>query len=174
MALQLRRLRSLVVALALAVLVVWPFVHRYLQPQYDFDCWKLFGFGMYAAPTPRFYVSIEDPTQPGRVELTPPEESRVALREFGFEAMSLGRFVDADAFARRAIEWFPDAPAIRLRHERTWVRAGTDRVGLWVRYWDVVRNGDGTVTVTPSEDDIDVDWVAGAEVQSVPFVPNFN
>ena len=104
-------LKRTLVYTALAALTVWPAVHIWLVKSYGVSAWKLGGWGMYAAPRPKFVGLEVFYREPGMREYQrlrqAGEPVTAASRSFIERYRWLGMLASPDDFARRLLKMNP-------------------------------------------------------------------
>ena len=123
----------------LALIMVWPFVHRGLVVSAGVNPWKLFGFGMYCTP---YTVKVQlgsasgNRIRPIPVENVPPRH-REALRFFEQRRASLGTLYSHEELARYLAKDLPPAERFFILIEVTTLDPATASLKTGVEMYPV-------------------------------------
>ena len=110
--------RRLVLAFLVCV-AAWPLAHRFLVARFEIDPWRLGGWAMYCTPKLQVEVALV-PERAGRpIELDLPPSLREEANRFAGRRAVLGRFVNPDVLARRALDRLEaDSVVVTIQHDR--------------------------------------------------------
>jgi hypothetical protein len=107
----------------LAAVAVWPAAHHVLARRYHFNPWKLFGWAMYAAPTPLVEVRFAELID-GRARAIPlSDDLRAAVAAWADRRLLWGEWLAPEDLARALSSG----------------RAGTQRILIQVRLFTLDR-----------------------------------
>jgi hypothetical protein len=123
-----RALERTIAAILLAV-AVWPIAHLVLVARFEVDPWELFGWGMYAAPSPQVQIRLEQLYEGRSLVVRPSDATLEALNEFARLRTRLGRFVSLDATADEVLALEPQMEGVALVLRRWSLDRETARFG---------------------------------------------
>lgn len=107
-----------IVAAVLALLAVWPLVHRLLVARYDISPWRFFGWAMYCQPAVRLIVDTRVHLDGRELELADAlADSSELMRqrfEFAERRQIWGELLPPDDLARRILDAVPRAQAVEV------------------------------------------------------------
>lgn len=118
------RTRRIGVGALLVLYLLWPLVHQQLVFRYRIDPWKLAGWAMYSAPSPRVRVTLvglDAAEQRARIDPRTPAGLARTVEDFAARRRTLGLFIEPEGIARKLVEIYPD--------HRQWTVV-VDQVGL--------------------------------------------
>ena len=136
------RARFLVTIVALVV--VWPLVHRGFVSAYDVNPWKLGGFAMYTTATPPVLVVAFEPRGEGGIPLDRgrlPTHVEQSLQRFEARRHVLGNLVRPDEFAAQVLQSRPDLDRVVVLVQRMVLDPSTARMSARTVHYTYDGNG---------------------------------
>lgn len=109
--------RARFVVALVAVVVVWPLLHRAIVAAYDVNPWKLGGFAMYTTATPPVLTVAFEPRGEGGVPIDRrelPAYVQQTLLAFEKRRHVLGNLARPDDFASQVLQARPDLSLIHI------------------------------------------------------------
>lgn len=117
------------IALILVAVAAWPIAHRVLVARFEVDPWELFGWGMYATPSPQVQVRLEQLYEGRSLIVRPSDATLKVLNEFAQRRTRLGRFVSLDSTAEEILALEPQMEGVALLVRRWSLDQETARFG---------------------------------------------
>jgi hypothetical protein len=106
--------RKQALALLVCLLALWPAVHLWLSARYEIDPWELFGWGMYALPSPQVHIRLEQLVDSRPLIVRPSDETRALLDELARARTRFGQLVSLEDTASRILTHEPQMQGIVL------------------------------------------------------------
>lgn len=98
------------------LLMVWPFIHRYLVDAYDINPWEFWGIAMYCTPH-HCRVELFDHSSGDPIRIDQPSmrsEVRREVRSFQYSRSDLGQFLSPRELSRTILAEYPDITDLEI------------------------------------------------------------
>lgn len=98
------------------LLMVWPFIHRYLAEVYDINPWEFWGIAMYCTPHHcRVELFDHSSGEPARIDQPSMRfEVRRKVRVFQYTRSDLGQFLPPRELSRTILAEYPDITDLEI------------------------------------------------------------